>query len=395
MSQSKFVVILMIGLLLMITIYLNPHVIIPRRVQATTINITLNAYLSGWTSPTISGANPTITVIQGDTISFTVIGGDYYMHRLLIDIDNSSITSDCPNTGPDQCSGIVNQGQTSTIAPFAAPAPGTYFYYCTFHSPTYMVGKFVVKAPTPDFTVNANPTSIGPVNPRVNGTSTITVAPTNGFSGTVMLTVSPSSGLNATLNPTSIPAASGTATLTVNSTRAGSYSVIVTGTGSSGTHSATVTVTVVIPDFKIAISSPSLTVAPGSSGSLTVTLTSLNGFSGAILLASTVSSSGPQVTFNPVSVTLSSAGSATSTLSVSTMSSGAYSAPVATGNYNVNVTGTSGLLVHFAELALTIGSSSGAGALPPAAIIGGGIAAALAIIGVAVFALRRRPRTKA
>lgn len=398
MSQNKLTVALILSMILAITLSLSLHSIPPRKVQAATTNITLYAYISGWTSPTLPGSNPTITVTQGDTISFTVIGGDTLIHRLLVDIDNSSITTDCPNTGPDQCSGVVGQGQTSSIAPFAAPSPGTYYYYCTYHSPYSMVGKFVVvKAPTPDFTVNSNPTSIGPLDPRVNGTSTITVAPTNGFSGTVMLTAYPSSGLNATLNPTSIPAASGVATLTVNSTKAGSYSVMVTGTGSSGTHSVTVTVTVIIPDFKIALSASSLNVALGSSAGVTVTLTSLNGFSGTVSLTSTVSSTGPQVTFNPVSVALASAGSATSTLSVSAMSSGVYSRPVATGNYSANITGTSGSLVHSATLELTVGSSSaaGAGALPAAVIIGGGAVGVLVATGTVVFFLRRRPKTKA
>ena len=398
MSQNKLIIALILGMILTITLSLSLHSIPPRKVQAATTSITLYAYLSGWTSPTLPGSNPTITVTQGDTVSFTVIGGDTLVHRLLVDIDNSSITTDCPNTGPDQCSGVVGQGQTTSISSFVAPAPGTYFYYCTYHSPYSMVGKFVVvKAPTPDFTVSANPTSIGPLDPRVNGTSTITVAPTNGFSGTVMLTASPSSGLNATLNPTSIPAASGMATLTVNSTKAGGYSVTVTGTGSSGTHSVAVTVSVIIPDFKIALNASSLRIAPGSSAAVTVTLTSLNGFSGTVSLTSTMPSAGPQILFNPVLVALSSAGSATSTLSVSAMSSGVYSQPVATGNYSVNVTGMSGSLVHSVTLELTVGSSStaGAGALPTAVIIGGGAIGVLLVTGTVVFFLRRRPKAKA
>jgi hypothetical protein len=42
---------------------------------------------------------------------------------------------------------------------------------------------------------------------------------------------------------------------------------------------------------------------------------------------------------------------------------------------------------------LTVGSSSGAGAFPSVAIIGGGIAAAIVVVAGTVYALRRRPKT--
>jgi hypothetical protein len=125
-----------------------------------------------------------------------------------------------------------------------------------------------------------------------------------------------------------------------------------------------------------------------------VTLTGLNGFSGIVSLTSTLSSVGPQVTFSPSSVAVSSSGPTTSTVSVSAASSGAYSNPVSRGNYNVNVIGTSGSLVHSATLALTVGSSSGIGPLPSTALIGGGIAAAIAVVAGIVYVLRRRPKTR-
>jgi len=60
----------------------------------------------------------------------------------------------------------------------------------------------------------------------------------------------------------------------------------------------------------------------------------------------------------------------------------------------VNVTGTSGSLVHSATLALTIGASSGAGALPTLAIVAVGIASAVAIVVAGVYFLRRRSKPK-
>jgi len=396
LPRRRFLLALLIGLFILLSIPFGGHLALIHKVQAAAANITLYANLSGWNYSKPSGANPTITVTQGDTISFILIGEDY-THRLLVDFDNSSITNDCPNPGPDVCSGDIPPSQTTVqVAPFTvASAPGTYFYYCTYHSPPFMIGKFVVQGPpTPDFTIAANPTAIGSLNTRVSGTSTITVAPTNGFSSTVTLSASPSSGLNSSILPTSIPGGSGTATLSVNSTREGSYSVTVTGTGSPGSHSTTVIVTVTMPDFKIALNPSSLTVAPGSSGTVMVTLTSLSEFSGTVSLASALSSFGPQVTFSPTSVSLSSSGSASSTLTVSAASSGAYSTAVPKGNYSVNVTGTSGSLVHSATIALTVGSPSGAGTLSTSAIIGVGIASAIAIVAATVYFLGRRPKSK-
>ena len=359
------------------------------------------AHCTFWLLGSIMGWNqtrpgPLVSVTDGDLVTIMYNSIDSAPHTWFIDVNNNNI----PDPGE-----ISSPTIASSAAPFVnftftlkvgtnIPSTGDFPYKCSYH-PTMMFGTFRVQASTaPDFTINANPTTIGPISTRVAGTSTITVAPTNGFSGTVTLAASPSSGLNASIFPTSISGGSGTATLSVNSTTAGSYSVTVAGTGSPGTRSTTVTVTVVMSDFGIALSPSSLTVPQGSSGSVIVTLTSLNGFSGTVSLTSTLSSAGPQVTFSPASLTVSSSGATPSTVSVSAASSGAYSTPVLQGSYTVTVTGRSGSLVHSATLSLTVGSPSGVGGLPSSVIIGGGIAAAVAVVAAIVCALRRRTRTK-
>jgi len=200
------------------------------------------------------------------------------------------------------------------------------------------------------------------------------------------------------VNPVTVPAG-GTAksnfTISVPAgTSPGSYSLTVTGSNGTTSRNTSVSVTVIVPDFAIISSPSSLNVPQGSSGTTTITLTSLNGFSGTVSLTSTLSSSGPQVTFSPASVVVPSGGSISSTLSVSAASSGAYSTPVSQGSYTVTVTGTSGSSVHSTTISLTVGSSSGAGGLPGTAIIGGGIAAAIAVVGAIIYALRRRTKTK-
>ena len=352
------------------------------------------AFYSGWNG---SNPGPTITVTKGDTVSLSLVSGDSAPHTFIIDVDKDGVIAS-PNCSMDKCSPqFTGTADYQFTVDFG---PGTYTYYCSIHL-TSMIGTFIV--PGPDYGASSNPSSLT-IPQGASANSTVSITSLNNFAGSVTLTSSPSSppGLltsSFSVNPIMVPP-SGTAksnfTITVPAgTFPGSYSITVTAKNSTTfSHSATVSVTVVIPDFKIALSSSSLTVAQGSSENVTVTLTSLNGFSGTVSLTSTLTSPGPQVTFSPNSVTLSSGRPVSSTLSVSAVSSGAYSTPVPLGNYNVNVTGTSGSLVHSATLALTIGSSSGAGALPTLAIIGVGIVSAVAVVAAGVYFLRRRSKPK-
>jgi hypothetical protein len=337
---------------------------------------------------------PLVTVTDGDLVTIMYNSTDFAPHSWFIDVNNDNVPDNGEISSATVASSATFVNFTFTLKVGTnIPSTGDFTYRCSFH-PQMMFGTFRVQASiAPDFTINANPTTIGPLNARVAGTSTITVAPINGFSGAVTLAASPSSGLNATVFPTTISGGSVTATLSVNSTAAGSYSVTVTGTGSSGTHSVVVPVTVVTPDFRIALGSSSLTVSPGSSKSVMLTLTSLNGFSGTVSLTYAISPPGPQVTFNPASLVVSSTGPTSSTVSLSAASTGAYSTPLAQGSYNVTVTGTSGSLVHSATLSLTVGSSSGVGGLPSSVIIGGGIAVAIAVV-AGIYVLRRKTKTK-
>ena len=147
------------------------------------------------------------------------------------------------------------------------------------------------------------------------------------------------------------------------------------------------------PDFNVNSSPTSLTISQGASGTTSLTVNSLNGFSGTVNLSASISPSGPQPSFAPASISFSSGGSGSSTLTISTSSSGYYSIPVAQGNYAVNVTASSGTLHHSIPVSLTVRSTNPA---PPGAPnlpllpFAGGIVALAVIIGVAVFMNRRR-----
>ena len=147
------------------------------------------------------------------------------------------------------------------------------------------------------------------------------------------------------------------------------------------------------PDFTVSPSATSVTASQGSSATSTITVTSVNGFSGSVSFAASVSPSGPQPTLGPTSISLSAGGSASSTLTISTASSGYYSTSVSLGNYAVNVTASSGSLAHSTLVTLTVSSVSsspmGNSSLPVLPIIGG-VVGAVVVVGVAVFLMRRK-----
>jgi len=94
-------------------------------------------------------------------------------------------------------------------------------------------------------------------------------------------------------------------------------------------------------DFVISTIPSSLTIQAGTSGTSTITVTSLRGFTGNVALASQVIPSfGPTSSLTPSIVSLGPNGTASSTLSISTSTFG----PI--GPFNVTVSGASGTMTH-------------------------------------------------
>ncbi len=112
----------------------------------------------GWNGTT-SKPNPTITVAQGDIVSIVLSSGDGIAHEFQLDVDNDGGEGgDCGTTDP--CSSSFPPG-TPTFTFTVTANPGTYTYYCVFHT-VQMHGTFIVN---PGSTVGGVATS--PANPVI------------------------------------------------------------------------------------------------------------------------------------------------------------------------------------------------------------------------------------
>src|SRR6267143_2433953 len=142
-------------------------------------------------------------------------------------------------------------------------------------------------SPSPEFTISA----ITPLSFAASSTATssVTVSSLGGFDQQVNLTstVYPSIGLSISLNPESFVRGSGTSSAAFSSSTPGDYTVTITGTSKSLSHTATIIVAVTLagpPDFAISASSNSLNVEAGNPGTTKITITPYNGFTGSIAL---------------------------------------------------------------------------------------------------------------
>jgi len=202
-----------------------------------------------------------------------------------------------------------------------------------------------------DFRLSASPSAIGPVNVDVSANSTILVIPEGGFSGPITLAVSSPGSISSTLNATSV-SAGGAALLKVVGSTVGTFTVNVIAT--SGTLSHTLSIQVTVVDFGLSESQTQLTVFQGYSGSVPITLTSDNGFTGSISLGATVKTGGtvtggtPVVTFSSPTVVLASGGSQSVAVIVSVATS------VLPNVFTVNVTASNGGKIEHVAFQLTV-----------------------------------------
>ncbi|HTT33968.1 MAG TPA: Ig-like domain repeat protein [Methylomirabilota bacterium] len=185
-------------------------------------------------------------------------------------------------------------------------------------------------------TSSANPSSSGQ---NVTFTATVSSASPGTPTGTVTFLDGATSLGTSTLN------ASAQATFSTSSLSLGSHSITAQYGGdanfSSSTSSALAQVVNSVPDFSLSASPSTLTLAPGASGTATITVNPVNGFNGSVSFAASGLPNGVSPSFSPIANN-----SSTLTLSAS--------ATAATGTVTVTVTGTSGGLTHNVSLSLTV-----------------------------------------
>ena len=229
-----------------------------------------------------------------------------------------------------------------------------------------------VTPPPPDFTISLNPTSLT-VQEGSSGTVQLTVASLNGFAGRVSLSLTGAPD-GVTLSPSSVDVPEGGSvtrclTLAVGpSVGPGTYRLQVKATGGSITKTANLSLTVTAaPDFTISLNPESLTVRQGSSGTVQLTITPQNGFTGTVSLYLVGEDEDGNlvpgvsgIALDPTSVNVAGSGPTTQTLTVN------VAASVDPRTYNLRVKAASGSLVKTAPLDLTVvedteGGGSGSG----------------------------------
>ena len=163
----------------------------------------------------------------------------------------------------------------------------------------------------------------------------------------------PAGFINPTIYQQNVGSAYATDFHDVTSGTSGSYSAVtgydlVTGWGSPTPALVNaLTGTQTQPDFTIAASPGSVTVAPGAQGTSGISIGAVGGFSGAVTLSYSNQPLGVSVAFSPNPVNGSGSSTATFTVASGT----------APGTYSITITGTSGSLSHSTSVNLTVSAA--------------------------------------
>jgi len=199
----------------------------------------------------------------------------------------------------------------------------------------------------PDFSLSASPSSTT-ITQGSAANSTVTVTSTASYSSAVTLSVTncPSGATCGFIPGAVTPPANGnlTSALSVTNLAVGSYTLTVSGTDATLTHTTSFAVTVnpVASNFTITPSPNPITVKRKSSSSVTVTVA---GNSASVALSASGMPSKVTAAFSPTSV---AAGGGSSTLTISA------NPAASVGTFPLTITGTSGTVTKTATLQVTI-----------------------------------------
>lgn len=288
---------------------------------------------------TVTPSPSSITTTQSTTVTVAVSGGSGTATPTgSVTLSSGTYTS---------AATTLSSGSAAITVPAGSLATGTDTLTATYtpdstsssiYNGATGTGSVTVTAAAPGFALSNGGAITVEASATTGNTSTITVAPANGYTGTVNLscavTMTPTGATSpATCGVTSSVTISGTttqnATLTVNTTSAttaGAYAVTVTGVSGAITQTTTVSVTVtayVAPTFALT-NSGNITVSPGATtaNTSTITITPSGGYTGAVALtcaiAPTAASDPATCVLSPASVTITGTTAGTSTLTLTT-----------------------------------------------------------------------------
>ncbi len=257
----------------------------------------INLLAPSSTSPsfTLSASPSSLTVTQGSsgtsTITVTDVGGFTGSVTLAASGLPSGVTATF-GTNPTTGTSVLTLTASSTATTGAATV--TITGTSGTLTATTTIALTVSSSTSPAFSISASPTSVA-ITQGSSGTSTITISSTGGFDSATTLSASGlPSGVTATFstNPVTPPAnGSATSTLTLTasaSATVGAATVTITGTSGSTSHSTTIALTVNTSgtkNFTMSLSPSSFTLDDGSTVGTTLTITSVNGFSGSVTLS--------------------------------------------------------------------------------------------------------------
>jgi subtilisin family serine protease len=299
---------------------------------------------------TVAAAPSSATTTPGGTVGFSVsvAGSNGFAGDVSLSLAGLSGSQASVSFSPPVIAGGTGTAQL-TVATAATIAPGSYPLTITgtSGSTTRTATATLQVAPPADFGLTVTPSSVT-VMAGTTGIATVGVSALNGFAGNVSLSLTglPAGVGTATFNPT-VVAGAGSSQLSISvpvGAPAGTYPLSVTGSSGAIGHSAALTLVVPAGNFGLSLSPSSRTIYRGQSTTYTVTVSSVNGFAGAVSLSVSGRPSGSTVTFsrNPVTAP------GTSTLTIRTTST------TTRGTFTIRVTGTSGSLSHSATATLVV-----------------------------------------
>jgi len=254
---------------------------------------------------------------------------------------------------------------TASVSTPAGTAPGIYpvaIQASTSGAPTVTASFQLNVTSNPDFQP-LEPSAFPEVNAGSTGTvGPITIVALDGFNGTVTLNCPPTFGAGScSISPVTVSSFPATATLTINGTSfaPGSYSVAITGTSGSTTHSLFVPFNV--GDYSIS-GTQAVTVSPGGQGTAHLTLTSSHFYAGQITATCDATAlAGATCTLsNPIP--LASGG----TTNFSALINVPNTAPDGVYNIQINTHDATGTPSHGLTIVLTVAQDFNLSATPPA-----------------------------